>query len=848
MPAQTAAYQFGRFHLLADPRVLLVDGEPAKLGGRAFDLLLALVERRDRTVPREELFELVWPGRIVEDQNLKTQVLALRKVIGQQAIGTVPGRGYRFALPLDDGESPAAPTAPAPPLAPPTAPSPLTNLPAGQSPLHGRLDDIVAVVRLLSEHRLVTVAGAAGIGKTRLAQAAAAQLRPRFSDGAWMVELAPVADGALIASTVAKLLGFAVGKDIATVDGLARALSSLSLLLVLDNCEHLIAAASGFAAALLKSAPRVTILATSQEPLHLHDEQVFRLGTLALAPRDASAQQASSYGAVSMFVDRAQSADPRFRLSPANAAAVIEICRRLDGIPLAIELAASRMPVMGVAGIRERLDERFRLLTVGARGAPTRQQTLLDALEWSHGLLSEGAQAVFRRLGVFAGTFSLRSAQEVAADGRLDDWAVLDELGELVDKSLVLAEGSYEPRYRLLESTRAYAQRALARAGEDVAVRRRHAQAMAALFDRAEELFMQVPTMQWLSLLAPDLDNWREALAFSHGEAGDPATAVALVVSATVFLVSEGLGAEALQACERVAPLLEQHASPHGRARYWLAIAYLQSPWVPLAQALEAAKKAADGFRQAGDRLRLYRSLHLLSQHADLLGQVDAIVPADEELLRIESPDWPALLTRLRRQGIARKHRREGRLAEYRDGFAAEARLCALAGDDRAAWMLQNHVVLAEIALGHLDHAVEVARAVVEAIRERGMQREFWSQLALYARVMVEKGDPVAALPAVREAIGVLRTQGTLWWLGDYLAWLPGQRGDWVTAARLHGWVDGCAAKHSAPRGPVIQAARDRLRSRLQVELDAADLARLTDEGVALDDAEVIALALGEPA
>jgi tetratricopeptide (TPR) repeat protein len=369
---------------------------------------------------------------------------------------------------------------------------------------------------------------------------------------------------------------------------------------------------------------------------------------------------------------------------------------------------------------------------------------------------------------------------------------------------------------------------------------------MASLFDRAEELFMQVPTMQWLARLAPDLDNWRDALAFSHSEAGDPATAVALVVSATAFLAAEGLGAEALQACERVAPLLERHATPHNQARYWLGIAYLQSPWVPLAQALEAAKKAADGFRQAGDRLRLYRSLHLLSQHADLLGQVDATVPADEEMLRIESPDWPALLTRLRRQGIARKHRREGRIAEYRDGFAAEARLCALAGDDRAAWMLQNHVALAEITLGNLDRAIEVARDVVQAIRERGMQREFWSQFVLYARVMIEKGDPGAALPAVREAIGVLRTQGTLWWLGDHLAWLPALRDNWAAAAMLHGWVDARAAEHSAPRGPVIKAARDRLRPRLQAKLSAAELARLTQEGAALTDSEVIALALGE--
>jgi predicted ATPase/DNA-binding winged helix-turn-helix (wHTH) protein len=841
MTVQTAAYHFGRFRLLADRRQLLVDGAPAKLGGRAFDLLLALVERRDRTVTRDELFALVWPGRIVEDQNLKTQVLALRKVLGQQAIATVPGRGYRFALTLDDGAAPAArPAEPAPP-----AREPLTNLPLAQAPLHGRIDDIVEVVRALSEHRLVTVAGAAGIGKTRLAQATAMQLRPRFADGAWMVELAPVADGALIPSTVAQMLGFAAGPEIATVQGVARALASLSVLLVLDNCEHLIPAAGAFAAVLLEAAPRVSVLATSQEPLHVRGEQVFRLGTLALAPPDAPAEQAAEYGAISLFAERAHAADPRFRLGADNAAAVIEICRRLDGIPLAIELAAARMPLLGVDGIRTRLGERFRLLTIGERGAPTRQQTLLGALEWSHGLLSAGAQAVLRRVGVFAGSFALPAAQAVVADAGLDDWAVLDELGELVDKSLVLAEGRDEPRYRLLESTRAYALQALQRHGEAPVVRRRHACAMAALFDRADAEFLQVPTLRWLAQLAPDLDNWREALAHVLGPGNDPATAIALVVSATSFLMADGLAAEALSACRRVEPLLEAHATPHLRARYWLAIAYLGSPSVPMREALEAARKAADGFRQAGDALRLYRSLHLLSQHADMLGEVDATVPVDAEMLAIESPDWPPLFTRLRRQGLARKHRREGRIADYRDGFAAEARLCAAAGDDRAAWMLLTHVVLAEITLGNLDRAAEVARGVVDAIRERGMQREFWSQLVMYARVKVEQGDPDAALDAVRDAIAVLRVQGVLWWLGDHLAWLPAQRGDWAGAARLHGWSDAQAVRHRAPRGPVIQAARDRLRNRLESELAAGQLERLLQVGAGLDDDAVVAAALG---
>jgi predicted ATPase len=254
-----------------------------------------------------------------------------------------------------------------------------------------------------------------------------------------------------------------------------RALSLLSLLLVLDNCEHVIAAASAFAAAVQNLAPRVTLLATSQEPLHVNGEHVFRLGALAV-PTEPSVLQARDYGAIALFVDRAKAADRRFELTGENAQAVIEICRRLDGIPLAIELAAARVPLLGVGGIRARLDDRFRLLTGGTREAPKPSGTGA-ARRLSHGLLSAGARAVFRRLGVFAGSFR-SMVRSVAAHETPREWTAVDDLAELVDKSLVVADGQDEPRYRLLRSTRAYARQALADAGEDTHLRRRHAEVM----------------------------------------------------------------------------------------------------------------------------------------------------------------------------------------------------------------------------------------------------------------------------------------------------------------------------------------------------------------------------------
>lgn len=841
MAAPAVAYRFGSFRLLPAERSLLLEGEPVKIGGRAFDLLVALVERRERTVTRNELFDLVWPGRVIEDHNLQVQVLALRKLLGAQAIATVPGRGYRFAQRLED-DAPAAP-----PLAKEAAPQAWTNLPASLPALHGRVADIATVCQLLAEHRLVTIAGPGGIGKTRLAQAVASQLRARFSDGVWLVELAPLEDdGELICCTVARTLGLSDDRAACTIEGVARALSSLAVLLVLDNAEHLIGRVGALTEALLKAAPGVHVLVTSQEPLHVGSERVYRLGPLALPP--SPAEQALGYGAVSLFVERVRAADRHFALTDDNLGAVIDICRRLDGLPLALELASARVPVLGVDGVRKRIDERFRLLVGGARDAPARHRTLHNALEWSHSLLAPAERVVFRRLGAFAGSFSLAAAQQVCADDRMGEWAVLDHLGVLVDKSLVIVEGDGEPRYRLLESARAFAADLLAASGEAAVVRRRHARGIMELFAQADDQWLTEPTLPWVARLAPDLYNAREAFGFSMSADGEPAVAIGIAAVGATFAAATGRGREGHRALVRVWSLLEDHATPQWLARVWLGVAQLGGVQAVLPpEALHAAQLAAEGFRQLGDRLRLYRALYLLSQYAEGNGDMALTLEAEDEMRRIESPHWPSALTRLGRLREARVLRRQGRVAEYRDAYAAEARKCAAAGDLHRAWMLFHHVALGELSLGRVDAAVAVMREVVEQIRQLGLQREMWQQVAMHALAVIEQGDPDAALPAVREAIGLLRVQDALWWLADHLAWLPAQRGDWAAAAQLQGWADARARQRAARRGPVMQKARDRLAERLAGECSADDLARLQAEGAAMRDDEVIAVALAGP-
>jgi DNA-binding winged helix-turn-helix (wHTH) protein len=403
-------FAFGRFVVQSETHRLLVDGEPTKLGARAFDVLLALIERRDSVVTKNELLDLVWPGLVVEENNLQVQISALRKLLGPQAIATIPGRGYRFSQTLDgatDGATAGEPTA--------AARDSVSSVAAEASPpLLGREDDLNELGARILAHRIVTVVGAGGIGKTTVARALAHRSNGAFEDGSCIADLAPVSDPSLVATTVATALQVKLGNR-PPLEAIAQALGRRRILLVLDNCEHLLQAVAELVGTLDPLVPGVRWLATSQEPLKVAGEQVFRIDALAL-PAEETVDAARRAGAVALFEARARAADPRFALAVDNVAAAIDICRSLDGIPLAIELAAARVPLLGIEGLLRRLGERFRVLTSGNRLALPRHQTLRGALEWSHSLLTPSQQTVFRRLGVFAGSFALETVQRVAAN------------------------------------------------------------------------------------------------------------------------------------------------------------------------------------------------------------------------------------------------------------------------------------------------------------------------------------------------------------------------------------------------------------------------------------------------
>src|SRR3984957_15569518 len=425
------------------------------------------------------------------------------------------------------------------------------HLPAQLTSFVGRNTELSQVRELLSEHRLVPLTGAGGAGKTRLAIEVAGRLSGKFDDGVWCVDLAPITDPDLAPVTVARALGLPDQAGRSTMDTLTRFVADRQMLVVLDNCEHLLDASAVMTNALLGAAPGLTLLATSREPIGVAGEVSWRVPSLSLADE-----------AIELFTDRARRARPDFTLSADNAGTVGEICARLDGLPLAIELAAARVRALSLAEILESLHDRFRLLTGGARTAVRRQQTLRASVDWSHALLTEPEQVLFRRLAAFMGGFDLDAAQAVGAGSEVERYQLLDQLSLLVDKSLVVADDTAAGmRYRLLETVRQYAQEKLGESGEADQVRNRHRDhytSTAAEFE-SHQNGDEESLVGWAQT---EIDNLRAAFGWSR-ETSDVELALTLASSLQPLWLGrvrlrEGLaGFEAVltyERCSQVAP------------------------------------------------------------------------------------------------------------------------------------------------------------------------------------------------------------------------------------------------------------------------------------------------------
>lgn len=578
-PARAPAeltFSFGRFRLFPRQRLLLQEDNPVPLGSRAFDVLVALVERAGELLDKDALTARVWSGITVEDSNLRAQITALRRVLAEGGTGesyviTVPGRGYRFVAAVVRSTSDTVQ---------PRVPHKGHNLPGRLTRPIGRADIVAMVSNRLLRGRFITIIGPGGIGKTTVALAVADKLMASYRDGARFVDLAPVGDPGLVPSALASVLGIAIRSE-NPYPALTSFLADRQMLLLLDNCEHVVEAAAALAEELLKGAPGVHILATSREPLRAEVERVQRLSPLETAPMSEglTAAAALTYPAVQLFVERAAAHADGYELTDADAPVVAQICRRLDGIALAIELAAGRVDAFGIRGVASRLDDRFQLLTRGRRTALPRHQTLRAAFDWSYELLSETERCVMRRLGVFAGRFTTEAASAVVGDDKITASEVDESVANLVEKSLIVADvGGTIVCYRLTDTARAYAQKRLTEIGEAQMLARRHARYHCDLFERAEADWETRPTAEWLSTYAPQIDDLRSALDWAFSPTGDAGIGVALTVAAVPFWFETSLMEECRTRAERALTSLEQGATKDDRRRMQLyaAVAWSQ--------------------------------------------------------------------------------------------------------------------------------------------------------------------------------------------------------------------------------------------------------------------------------
>jgi predicted ATPase/DNA-binding winged helix-turn-helix (wHTH) protein len=555
LPAAGCA-AFGPFRLRAAERTLEKDGVPLKIGSRAFDILAVLLNSAPELVSNRELMSCVWGSLVVDEGNLRLQIAALRKTLGDSTSGAsyitnIPARGYCFTGTVEwASAAPAVCDYIAPPLA--------VHLPRRPRQIVGRDREVASLTNQLREQRFVSIVGAGGIGKTTVALAIAHEVLADFSGGIHFLDLTTIRDPQLFGSTLAARLGLTlVSQDAFPV--LLGYFREQRALLVLDNCEHLIEAVARFAEALFLDAPEAHILATSRESLRAEGEWVYHLAALDCPPPDSvtlTAAQALTYPAVQLFAKQANASGYPFELDDESAPIVAELCRRLDGIALALELAACRVGVYGLQRIVSLLDDQFRLLWRGRRTALPRHQTLRAALDWSYNLLSEPEQRVFRHLATFVGGFSLEDAVAVAGDN-LDAAEVTENIAALVDKSLVTLDPTVSMRYRLLDTTRSYARQQLDERGERMELARRHCEYLCRVLESFEGTAAIPYRPEAAAFFADHLGDAHAAEDWSFSTNGDPRLGVRLAAACAPLYFQLSLLPECVASTQRALKALD---------------------------------------------------------------------------------------------------------------------------------------------------------------------------------------------------------------------------------------------------------------------------------------------------
>jgi predicted ATPase/DNA-binding winged helix-turn-helix (wHTH) protein/class 3 adenylate cyclase len=787
------ALRFGALEWRPDERVAMLAGHRAELGSRAIDLLDLLIAERHRVISKRELLEKVWPGMVVEENNLQVQVSTLRKMLGQDAVATVPGFGYRFTMAQEaDDRSTAIGAAPveAAPMAAPPEPPGRTNLPHAMEALFGRADDLEQLDHLLASHRLLTLLGPGGIGKTRAAQALARMQADRFPHGAWWVDLGALSSPDEVVPAIAVATRAQLGAGDAALQ-LALALESRHTLIVLDNCEHLIEEVARIAKAVLEVASKAQLLATSQEPLRLEGEQVFRLGGLPLPRAGASLEEAHRCGAMMLLERRAQAASSSFALTEQVLPATIDICRQLDGIPLAIEMAAARLPQLGARALQAALAERLQWLRNSLRTAPARHKTLRATLDWSCSLLGTDEQVVLRRLAVFAASFRLEAAQRVASDVGLDGWAVAEALSTLVERSLVqVVAGEDPPRYRLLETMRLYADEQLEAHGEKASAQIAHMQLMAAIGTEAEAAYWNTPDTPWLKRYECEYDDLHAA--FVHACTVKDAAAGAATLDALYRVDELHLLPIALRTRLPAANALLAHADESSELRIRLVLGSLFIAQMPVegVSKREVVRQAAALARRLGDASRLYRALMSIVLHGTIAAEEDIALPALAEADALEEPSWPA---RLKWFGAVHRtfhHVLRGDSAAAMVSVRAELALAEQAGSSVQAFAARAGAADISLMCGDAGEAIRLGTDVVAELRVLGRDAHLATALSNLCAAFVAAGEPDKAAEVAAEAIELVWRHERAGYMLDHLSLLAAKEGCFENSLLMIGFSD----------------------------------------------------------
>jgi predicted ATPase len=707
-----------------------------------------------------------------------------------------------------------------------------SNLPAAATAFIGRERDVADVKELLNHRRLVTLVGSGGVGKTRLALQIGSELDD-FPDGVWFVDFAPISDPELVSSVTAQALGMNQQEGRRVDEAIPLWLKHKKLLLIFDNCEHVVGTVVPIAAAILRGAPEVRILATSRQALNIAGEEPVRIPSL-----DESA-------AVALFVSRATTADRSFVLTDDTEPIVADICRRLDGIPLAIELAAARVKVLSVPHLAERLNERFRILTGGSSDALPRQKTLSALLGWSYDLLSSQEQQLFARLGIFAGGFGLDAATNVCSGGGLDEIDILDLLGSLTDKSLVVADTSGErERYRLLESTAAYALEKLGASGERDALARRHAEYFRDQALAADERYGTGPTFEWLAGVEMELDNDRAALAWALTQGHDAVVGGAIAGALERLWMNAGLAVEGRYWIGLALERVSEAEHPQTAARLWLA----QTTFSDGQRVYDAAGRAMQLYASVGDARGAARAQRQLAFALLRIGRHDEAKATIEQAItasRACGDTWAVAACLSVQATIVMVSSDDVRAARelYAQALAAYKAL----GNETGTSVVLSNLAELDFADGQPERALHAATEVLE-IQLRGKNLAHialdYMNIAAYC---IALGDVTQACDAAREALRIsrkMRIEQHIPVVLQHLAVLAAVGGEARRGAQLLGYVDAQIAALGMQRDPTEQRGYDKFIATLRETLSEDEIAALGAEGAAWSEDKAVEEAL----